>query len=138
LRLTILEYNAGMEQLTDVRRGFFGKIAEKIKKLVRFAWLLLQYLFDRSLDALARDLVIMQREADLFLGAALSLVGLLGFESARYCDGNLNDYISCTRPATYYYFDTLDTVLIVLGIFCMLVWYFKHKERTARPVSKRN
>lgn len=127
-----------MEQVADAPRGFFGRIGEKIKGFVRFTWLLFQYLFDRSLDALARDIVIIQREADLFLGAALSLIGLLGFESARYCDGNLNDYISCTRPATYYYFDTLDIVLIVLGIFFMLVWHFKHKERVARPVSKKN
>ncbi len=104
----------------------------------RFAWLFLQYLFNRALDALARDLVILQREADLFLGATLSLVGLLGFESARYCDGNLNDYISCTRPATYYYFDKLDVTLLVLGIFFIFVWYFKHKERTGRPITKKN
>ncbi len=134
MSLLILEYNAGMEEIQKERKGIWARTVNAGK----FAWLLLQYLFDRSLDALARDFIIIQREADLFLGAALSLVGLLGFESARYCDGNLNDYISCTRPATYYYFDTLDTVLIVLGIFCMLVWYFKHKERTTRPVSRKN
>ncbi len=127
-----------MEQAKQTPDGFVSGIWQKIKTLAQFAWLLFQHLFDRSLDALARDLVIVQREADLFLGAALSLVGLLGFESARYCDGNLNDYISCTRPATYYYFDTLDIVFIIFGLFFMLVWYFKHKERTNRPAHKKN
>lgn len=123
-----------MEEIQKERKGVWVRVVN----VGTFVWLLIQYLFDRTLNAFARDLVIIQREADLFLGAALSLVGLLGFESARYCDGNLNDYISCTRPATYYYFDTLDTVLIVLGIFFVLVWYFKHKERTGRPTHKKN
>ncbi len=123
-----------MEEELKERKGVWARIVHAGK----FVWLLLQYLFDRLLDALARDVVIIQREADLFLGSALGLVGLLGFESARYCDGNLNDYISCTRPATYYYFDTFDIVLIVLGIFFVLVWYFKHKEHTVRPVSRKN
>ncbi len=127
-----------MEQVTEAPSGFFGKMWRSVKGLARLVWLLLQYIFDRLLDTLARDLVIIQREADLFLGAILSLIGLLGFESARYCDGNLNDYISCTRPATYYYFDTLDITLIVLGIFFILVWHFKHKEHAVRPVSKKN
>lgn len=127
-----------MEQSVETPKGFVGKTWQRVTGLARFLWLLLQYLFDRSLEALARDAIIIQREADLFLGATLFLVGLLGFESARYCDGNLNDYISCTRPATYYYFDTLDIVLIVLGIFFMLIFHFKHKERTSRPLTKKN
>ncbi len=123
-----------MEEIRKEQKGVVARIVDA----GRFMRLLIQYLFDRSLDALVRDFVIIQREADLFLGAALSLLGLLGFESARYCDGNLNDYISCTRPATYYYFDTLDVVLIVLGVCFMLTWYFKHKERSTRPVSRKN
>lgn len=127
-----------MEQVSEASGGLFARLWQSIKGFALFVRLLLQYIFDRSLDALARDLVIIQREADLFLGATLFLIGLLGFESSRYCDGNLNDYISCTRPATYYYFDTLDIVLLVLGIFFVLVWYFKHKERTSRPPVKKN
>lgn len=123
-----------MEEIQKEQKGVWARIVNA----GTFVWLLIQYLFDRSLDALARDFIIIQREADLFLGAALTLVGLLGFESARYCDGNLNDYISCTRPATYYYFDTLDITLTVLGAFFILVWYFKHKERTTRPHPKKN
>lgn len=128
----------GMEQAVEQKTGLFARVGRAIKAFFQFVWLLLQYLFDRTLDALARDIVIIQREADLFLGAALCTIGLLGFESSRYCDGNLNDYISCTRPATYYYFDTLDIILIVLGVFFMLVWYFKHTERTVRPTPKKN
>ena len=127
-----------MEELSKQEIGFFLRAGKGTKRFFQVLWLFVRYLFDRTLDALARDVVVVQREADLFLGIALFLIGLLGFESSRYCDGNLNDYISCTRPATYYYFDTLDIVCIVIGTFFVLVWYFKHKERTARPQGKKN
>lgn len=116
-------------------RGFFGRIVYTVKRFVHLVWLLMQYGFDRGVEALARDVFIIQREADIFLGSVLLVVGLLGFESGRYCDGNVGDYISCTRPATYYYFDTLDVVLICLGAFFILVWYFKSQER-AKPAKK--
>ncbi len=123
-----------MEETQTDRKGLLAKIAHVGKTM----WLIMQYFFDRAMDALARDVFIVQREADIFLGSALLTIGLLGFESGRYCDGNVNDHISCTRPATFYYFDTLDIVFIVLGLFFIFVWYFKHTERTPRSPAKKN
>lgn len=68
-------------------------------------------------------------ETELFIGTALLAVGLLSFESDKYCDGNTADYLSCTRPSTYYYFDWLDVTLIVLGIFFILIWFLNKRER---------
>ena len=68
------------------------------------------------------------REFDLFLGNALLFIGLLSFESDKYCDGNTADYLSCTRPSTYYYFDALDIVLIVLGSTLVIAWFLKQRR----------
>ncbi len=92
-------------------------------------WFFILYLFDRLIDTVVEYTRIIVRERDLFFGATLFLVGLLSFESGKYCDGNAADYLSCTRPATFYYFDTLDTVLIVAGSICILVWFMKEKYR---------
>lgn len=68
------------------------------------------------------------REFDLFLGNALILIGLLSFESDKYCDGNTADYLSCTRPSTYYYFDYLDIALIILGSTLVIAWFLKQRR----------
>lgn len=67
-------------------------------------------------------------ETELFLGLALFTVGLLSFESDKYCDGNTADYLSCTRPSTFYYFDWIDISLIVIGIFLITIWVLKTQE----------
>ncbi len=85
-------------------------------------------MLDSALRATASYIQTIVREFELFFGTALLLVGFLGFESDKYCDGNTADYLSCTRPATYYYFDTLDTVLIVLGVFFILLWCVRVRE----------
>ena len=71
-------------------------------------------------------------ETELFLGTALFAIGLFGFESDKYCDGNTSDYLSCTRPSTFYYFDWLDITLIVLGLFLVIIWVLKTRESHAR------
>lgn len=68
---------------------------------------------------------IMIREARLFLGTLLVLVGLMNYEVGKYCDGNTAEYLSCTRPAVFYYFDTLDIVLVIVGFFFLLAWYVR-------------
>ncbi len=68
------------------------------------------------------------REFDLFLGNALLLIGLLSFESDKYCDGNTADYLSCTRPSTYYYFDWLDILLIIIGSTLIIAWFLKQRR----------
>lgn len=79
-------------------------------------------------DAAGSRIRIIRREADLFLGSALFFLGLLGFESDRYCDGNPADYLSCTRPTTFYYFDLLDIALIVAGVFFILFWLLHERK----------
>ncbi len=86
------------------------------------------YLLDRLVSWLGVRATIVARESDLFLGAALFLIGLLGFESGRYCDGNSADYLSCTRPATYYFYDAPHTILIVLGVFLILLWFVRARR----------
>ena len=85
-------------------------------------------LFDRAIDAGEENVHIIRRESDLFLGTFLFLVGLLNFHSGRYCDGNAADYLSCTRPVTYYYFSWLEMILIVLGIFLVMLWFLKRQR----------
>ena len=85
------------------------------------------YLLDRTLAALQDNARIILREIDLFLGTALLFIGILGFESDKYCDGNTADYLSCTRPTTYYFYDNLDVVLIVLGVFFVILWFLKRR-----------
>lgn len=83
----------------------------------------------RSLLGGARETVaVIVREFDLFLGNALLVVGLLSFESDKYCDGNTADYLSCTRPSTYYYFDYLDIILVVIGATIVLAWFLKQRR----------
>ncbi|MFZ2886278.1 MAG: hypothetical protein WA021_00485 [Minisyncoccia bacterium] len=92
-------------------------------------WMFVWYIVDRIVDGLSEYTRIIRREPDLFLGVTLFLLGLLNFNSGKFCDGNAADYLSCTRPATYYYFDAVDVALIILGIFCILIWF--QKRRTA-------
>ena len=83
----------------------------------------------RSLSRRATDaLRYILLETEIFLGTALLACGLLGFESDKYCDGNTADYLSCTRPSTYYYYDWIDTTLVVIGIFLILVWVLKTRD----------
>ena len=85
--------------------------------------LFFQYLYDTFLEVAASDWKVFKREARIFIGSALFIVGLLGFDSGKYCDGNTADYLSCTRPSTYYYYDNLDVVLVVIGIFLIIMWF---------------
>ncbi len=77
---------------------------------------------DHLLTAIIDRLHTMIREKDLFLGLILLTIGLVSFESGRYCDGNTAEYLSCTRPATYYYFDWLDVICIILGVVFIALW----------------
>lgn len=113
-------YNAVMEE-ASAERAQKGRL----QYVVRFSVLFARFLFDKLIERVH----IMLREFDLFSGVGLFLLGLLNFNTGRYCDGNTGDYLSCTRPAVYYYFDAFDIVLIVLGIFLFLFWYVKRNVR---------
>jgi hypothetical protein len=85
------------------------------------------FFVNRAIDGLLNTFRLILREFELFLGAALFIVGFFGFNSDKYCDGNTADYLSCTRPSTFYYFDWIDITLIVLGVFFMLAWHLKRR-----------
>lgn len=106
-------------------------IAVKIKKGAWIAWLVLQYAFDRVADATSDNMRVIRREANLFLGTAFTIIGLMNFRNGKNCDGNTVDYLSCTRPSTFYYYTAFEMFLVTLGVSLILVWIlhrFPHKE----------
>ncbi len=112
-----------MDEIEHVHTQPRGRMSHAFK----FVSLLAVYVIESGIDAAHLYARIIAREKEIFLGAALTLIGALNFNSARYCDGNTADYLSCTRPATYYYFDAFDTTLIVLGVFFILIWCLKRR-----------
>jgi lipoprotein signal peptidase len=102
--------------------------AKKGPSAGRVVSLIAQRLFDGAVDGIGERMAIIRRESDLFLGSLLLAVGLLGFNSDKFCDGNSADYLSCTRPSTYYYFSAFDQVLIVAGLLLVLVWFFSRRK----------
>jgi hypothetical protein len=68
---------------------------------------------------------LVRRNATLFLGNTLFLLGVFGFSNGKYCDGNAADYYACTNPAAYYYYSIPAITAIVLGGFFLSVWYVK-------------
>ena len=68
---------------------------------------------------------VIRKEADLFFGTAITIVGMLGFSAGRYCDGNTAEYLSCTRPSSFYYFDALHITLVIIGVFYIALWFRK-------------
>jgi hypothetical protein len=84
---------------------------------------------DSVFDFFVGSLRTIARDAELFIGVALTLVGLLSFHSDKFCDGNTADYLSCTRPSTYYYYSPLAITIVVLGVFLILIWFRRAKHR---------
>lgn len=101
---------------------------KKRRSRIRILWLLADYVFDATLVSAGENMSIIRRESQIFLGSALLVIGILGFESGKYCDGNTANYLSCTRPATYYYYDFLDYACIIIGISLILLWLLKRKS----------
>lgn len=93
----------------------------------RLAWLIADYFFDASIESVQENFAVVRKELQLFLGAALVIFGVFGFESGKYCDGNTADYLSCTRPSTYYFYDALDITCLIVGVTLLLLWYLKRR-----------
>ncbi len=85
--------------------------------------------FESVFDFFAGALRTIAHEMELFLGAALTLIGLLSFKNDKFCDGNTADYLSCTRPSTFYYYDWLSIVLVVVGVTFVLIWLVRARRR---------
>jgi hypothetical protein len=94
----------------------------------RMVSLVAQRVFDAAIDGIGERMAIMRRESDMFFGALLLTLGLAGFNSDKFCDGNSADYLSCTRPSTYYYFSAFDQLLIVAGVTLILLWLLARRK----------
>lgn len=109
--------------------GEVAGIESKPARYMRIAWLVIEYVFDRTVDMLAVNVALMRREGDLFFGTVLTIIGFFSFQSGKYCDGNATDYLSCTRPSTYYYYGGWEIFLILLGVFFLLFWVLKRQRQ---------
>lgn len=114
--------------MNDVPKARQPQRPKGIMRVLWVLWLFVVYVFDRFFDGIADNARIIEREFQIFLGTALLFVGLFGFESDKYCDGNTADYLSCTRPSTYYFYDYLDITLIVIGALLILAWYLRRNS----------
>lgn len=115
-----------MEPATDRRHATFG---QKVKRTAYIGWLFVEYVFDRLADRAERYGAIVRRESELFLGAALIVIGLMNFENGKNCDGNTTDYLSCTRPSTFYYFTWWEILFVVAGVFLIVIWLLERNSR---------
>lgn len=104
----------------------------RLRRAGRITWLVIEHVFDLTVDGLADYVLVMQREAALFLGLALSLIGLLNFENGKNCDGNTADYLTCTRPSTFYYYNWLEIALVVIGVFLITLWLLRRLDRSSQ------
>lgn len=77
---------------------------------------------DALFDSVMGSLRTIAHDAELFIGVALTLIGVLSFESDKFCDGNTAEYLSCTRPSTYYFYSPFDIAIVVVGVFLILIW----------------
>ena len=98
-------------------------------KTGRTVWASIEYLSYMAAKSVGETLSIMRKEAGLFTGTTVLLLGLLNWSSNKYCDGNTADYLSCTRPNTYYYYGGFEIALIIAGVLLILVWYVKNRRR---------
>lgn len=101
----------------------------RVARIRRNLWQVTLSMGDSFLDWLEVRLKIAIQEKDLFLGTLFFILGFLNFHSGKYCDGNTADYLSCTRPVTYYYYTWLELGLIILGVFLILVWFLQRDRR---------
>ena len=104
-------------------------LGHKVKRAAYIGWLLVEYGFNKIADRSEDYVAVLRREAELFLGVGLVIVGLMNFENGKNCDGNTTDYLSCTRPSTFYYFSWWEILLVLLGAFLIAFWLFGRSEK---------
>ena len=91
-------------------------------------WISIEFISVQIADTLMEYVSVMRRELELFLGSGLLLIGFFNWSSGKYCDGNTADYLACTNPVTYYYYDAFAIGLIVVGAFLTLIWLVKNRK----------
>lgn len=115
------------ERANEKHRG----LARRVRWVAKVSWLILERSFDLAADVFEDYVRVIRLELELFFGAALAIIGLLNFQNGKNCDGNTADYLACTHPSTYYYYNAFDVALVVFGVFLILIWLMKRKDRGA-------
>jgi len=66
----------------------------------------------------------------LLLGIGLFVYSLFNFSSDKYCGtgGGLSPFPPCTNPATFYYYDNLTLILLVIGAILITIGLLKIKS----------
>ena len=116
-----------MNDMEDTQDGSAVVHESHFKIILRRWWIATFRVLDRVTDIVEADWHIIKREGDLFGGTFIFLIGALNVQSGKYCDGNTADYLSCTRPTTYYYYNGLEIAIIIVGVFLILLWFQKRK-----------
>ena len=105
-----------------------GTKRRESRNLGRVFWVSIEYISVHLAEALSENLRIIRQEGNLFLGTALMVLGFFNWSSAKYCDGNTADYLSCTRPVTYYYYGGFEIALLLVGVTLVLIWLVKNRK----------
>ncbi len=100
----------------------------KVRTMAVTTWVSIEYIATQIVDAVTEDLRVFRKEANLFLGTTIGLLGLFNWSTGKYCDGNSSDYLSCTRPTVYYYYGAFEIALMVLGVVLVLVWCVNNRQ----------
>ena len=87
----------------------------------------MQFAVNKLIDLGEENFAVIAREGELFFGVALTIAGLMGFSSSRFCDGNTADYLSCTRPTSYHYYGYFAIALAIIGAFFIILWFLKRR-----------
>lgn len=96
--------------------------------ILRAVWISIEYIAYHIAKAFGENLRTMRKEMNLFLGAALTVLGMLNWSTGKYCDGNTADYLSCTRPTAYYYYSWFSVTLVLIGVLLVLVWFVRNRK----------
>lgn len=115
--------------MSDIEQPVHFEEASRKKGIFHVLMVSLEYVSVHTLRAIGENIRIMRREGNLFFGAFFFLLGFFNWSSGKYCDGNTADYLSCTRPATYYYYGWFEISLIVLGVSLVLVWLVQNSKK---------
>ena len=115
--------------MEPTHQTFVQRVKRWFLRAVWISWAFILFIADKALESSIANVRIMWKEFDLFFGTALVIIGLFSFNTGRYCDGNSAEYLSCTRPSAYYYFNGFDILLLMLGIFFILLWFQKNKQQ---------
>jgi len=75
--------------------------------------------------------ILIKSNLVLMSGLALLVFSLFNFKSDRHCgkDGGLPSLLpECNNPSTYYYYDSLTLILLIVGTILLTLGLLKLKK----------